>query len=258
MNIKVRALTNKIRSIPIPVPGEEITTGISWSYVTPAIYYTARNQYSNNFQPSGTYTVSANTGGGYQYTERGDEGNVPCKVGWHKDLYADYVPQQTYRYISSDVRLTNAKGSVTVTGLTAGKYVIVIDHWMGCRSWGYFSDETRYHLDYSNTQATKTIKQGEHGIVYGELIGIEKYRGGSYEIGVMGGIHLRQSCNITVEEGETSKTITYGDDSFSFSALAGLHHYGIRNQDMVLGSFYSCAYAINPRLYTDGGSANVH
>lgn len=252
----MRALTNKIRSIPIPVPGEEITTGITWTYTAPAIYYTARNQYSNNYQPSGTYTVSANTGGGYQYNEHGDEGNVPCKVGWHKDLYADRVPDQSYRYISSDVRLTDAKGSVTLSfsGLPNGKYVVVIDHWMGCRSWMNIEDETLYHLEYSYKQATKTVKQGIHGIVYGELIGIEKYRGGSYGIGTMGGIHVRQSCNITINEGETSKLITYGDDSFSIQALAGLHHYGTHNYDIVLSSFYSCAYGINPRLYTDGGA----
>lgn len=254
MKISAYIMANKSQEAPIPTPGEEITEGISWSYTTPAIYYTARNQNSSNFQPVGTYTVGSNTGGGYQYIERGDEGNVPCKVGWHKDLYADYVPGESYRYISSDVCITNVTGSVTVSGLTAGKYVVVIDHWVGCRSWSMFQ-EPDYHLGYYNKQAEKTIRQSANGIVYGEIVGIERYPGGGYEIGTLGGIHVRQKCNITIEEGETSKTITYGDSSFSLQALAGLHHYGTRNQDTVLSVFYSSALAINPRVYTDGGDS---
>lgn len=247
MKINAYIMANKSQEVPIPIPGEEVTENISWSYTAPTISFTMRNQNRGNYQPDGTYTNGSNAGG-YQYTEYGEEGHVPGKVGWHKDLYIDSG------YTTSDVRLNNATGSVTVSGLTAGKYVVVIDHWIGCRV--YWRTETPpYNLGYWNTQAEKTIKQGTHGVVYGEIVGIERYQGGNYAIGALGGIHIRQKCNITVEEDETSKTITYGDDSFSLQALAGFHHYGTDLDDILVGSFYSAAYAINPRLYTDGGNA---
>lgn len=255
MQIEAYVMANRTQEIPVPVPGEEITTGITWTYTTPAIYYTIRNQSPYNYQPVGTYTVSVNSYDSYSYNETEPpmvEGCVPCKKGWHKNFYADYAPGESYRYTSSDIRITEIKGSVTANGLTPGRYVIVIDYWVGSRSVGDFQ-EPDYKLDYSGYQSHMTVKQGTHGIVSGEIIGLEKWTGTrGYGIGTLGGIHVRQKCNVTVAEGETSKVITYGDNSFSLSALAGLHNFGVEYSDIVVGSFYSAAAGINPKIYTDG------
>jgi hypothetical protein len=188
-----------------------------------------------------------------EWTE-GDSTAYSSKVDWYDDpgwlpvtfiadgngcdLYADG------RKAFCEADIQNVIGSVTIAGLAPGKYVVQLDHYAGAR--GQMNETYDFSMILHNE---KTISSGANGVVYGELGNIERYDPEQgYDAGVGLVIHYTQLCNITIEEGETSKTIIFGDDVFSQHALADTHHIGTG-----FGAFYMARYGVRARVYTDGG-----
>ena len=237
----------------VPEPGEEVTSGFSWSYSNPIISYMANDVDRGYYTPTGgwkTGTAQSNT----QRTGwKNIEGAVPADVGWHIDYYF------TNGYMSNDVRVTNMVGSITlnISNLPAGKYVAIFDHWFGSRETTYFPvySEGKYAMSDIAIQGLQSIKMGTNGLVYGAVRGTEEYLapGSSYAMGVLGGLHLEQRCEFTVADGDTTKTFTYGDDTFGIPTLCGLRHNGavMSKYDCFLGSFYGGSLAIRARLYKE-------
>ncbi len=257
MKINGFIMANRAQEVPIPIPGTEVTTGISWSYTNPVTYYSARNIKVRTGYEDGTWTRSHNTSYS-QYTNWNQYPQcVPAKVGWHQDYYCDVDPDDDlHRRMSSRyVILENVTGQITLNlqNVPAGKYVVVVDHWYGSRSQDLYTNDTRYAIEPTNLVADKSIRQGEHGVVYGEIVGIEKYVDTpiGYSLGNLGGIHLRQRVALTIEEGDTSKVIKYGDSTFGMPLLAQFLHRGYDRQDHVISSFYSAALGLAPRLYKE-------
>lgn len=264
MKINGYILANRTQEVPIPVPGEEVTTGISWTYSNPTVYASiwnadARPQPLDWWYP--TETVTDRFPNGDQY-EESYPGILPAKMSWigYRLEGEEYEPGRNLGVWEG--RLTNVKGSFTISGLeslTPGKYVIVCDHWYGSRDSLKWSDDTEStHNEVQNLIATKTIKQGTHGVVYGETDGQIVYFDPSptpgYGYGILHGIHIVQRCAFTVGQGDTSKTFTYGDDSFGLSnfgeVCAWWYNPGGNNQ-RTSHTRYSETIGLRPRLYKE-------
>lgn len=253
MKISAYILANRSQEVPVPVPGEEITTGISWSLPNCTFHYKLRHMNAGNYQPIDRYTIGTKSA----YFTRGNwyenAGWLPCTYfadGVGCDLYIDSQYQTSDRIYYADIQ--NLTGSVTVSGMAAGKYVVVLDHYIGGQR--HFAEYDPYNYEFTPTdeRASKIIRSDTNGVTYGQIIGVEKYEPSQgVDVGAGWVIHYEQRSSITVEEGETSKTISFGGDGFAQSALCATHHTG----DMGFGAaiFYSARYGIRTRLYKDGG-----
>lgn len=254
MKISAYILANRAQEVPVPVPGEEVTTGISWSYTNPIIHYSLKDMNRGDYSEPGTWTDGTAQSRTQYQDWKNIEGAVPSDVGWHQDYYCGTAPEG-YGYGSKELVVSNFTGNIMLnfSGLNPGKYVAVFDHWLGCRESHRFpsEDPTRYLMDYSAFQSSQSIAMGANGIVYGEIKGIEEYFSTkAYALGALGGIHFEQRCEFTIGEGDTSKTFAYGDDSFSMIRLAGFHHRDTDRYGVLAASFYSGTSAIRSRLYT--------
>lgn len=253
MKINGYILANRAQEVPIPTPGTEITSGFSWTFSDPIIYYTCNDVDRGTYNPTGSWK----TGTSQSYTQQPNwksiEGAPPANVGWHQDLY------YTSGLSSSEMHFTNITGSITlnISNLPVGKYVAVFDHWFGDRNISNFPELSggKYMMDELAVVSSKSIKQGANGIVYGEIKGIEEWNppNTSYSVGCLGGLHFEQRCEFTISQGDTAKTFTYGDSTFGCLTLCGLRHKGaIENKsDIFLGQFYLATTAIRARLYTE-------
>lgn len=257
MNVSAYILANKSQEVPVPEPGEEVTSGFSWTYSNPVVAYTMQNVDPGYGTIVGTWTTGTSQSNTQYQNWKNIEGAVPSDVGWHQDLYADKMEGSSTRYTSRDVEITNVTGSITlnISNLPAGKYVAIFDHWCGSRLSRYFpsQDPTRYMIDETAIQGMQSITQGTNGIVYGVVRGIEEYLAPntSYSLGVLGGLHLEQRCEFTIADGDTTKTFTYGDSTFGVTNLCANRHRGLNKWDLIVSSFYSATTAIRARLYTE-------
>ncbi len=251
MKINAYILANKAQEVPIPIPGTEVTSGFSWSYSNPIIYFTCNDVNSYNYEPIGTWTTGTSQSWS-QYTNwKNDPNAVPADVGWHEDLWHS-------GNVTNEMHFTNITGSITlnISNLPAGKYVAIFDHWFGSRTSYEFPvvSNGKYMMDEIAVQGTWSIKNGANGIVYGKVIGIEEYISNiGYSLGTLGGLHFEQRCEFTIEQGDTTKTFTYGDSTFGIPTLCGLRHKGAIKQksDILSGAFYSATTAIRAKLYTE-------
>lgn len=257
MNVSAYILANKSQEVPIPEPGEEVTSGFSWSYSNPVVTYTLQNTDPGTAEIVGTWTEGTSQSNTQYQNWKNIEGAVPSDIGWHQDLYADHPPGSQGRYTSRNVQILNVAGSITlnISNLPAGKYVAVFDHWCGSHLSMYFpsQDPTRYMIDETAIQGMQSITQGTNGIVYGVVRGIEEYLAPntSYSLGVLGGLHLEQRCGFTITEGDTTKTFAYGDDTFGMLSLCANRHRGLNKWDLIVSAFYSATTAIRARLYKE-------
>lgn len=264
MKINGFIMADKSQEVPIPIPGEEVTTGISWTYSNPTVYASiqnadARPQPLDWWYP--TETVTDRYPNGDQYEDY-YHGILPAKMSWigYRLEGEEYAPGRNYGVW--ECRLTNVKGSFTINGLeslTPGKYVIVCDHWYGSRDPLKWSDNSEFtHNEVQNLIATKTIKQGTHGVVYGETDGQIVYFDPSptpgYGYGILHGIHIVQRCAFTVEQGDTSKTFTFGDDSFgliNFGEVCGWWYSPGGDNRRTSLTRYGETIGLRPRLYKE-------
>lgn len=264
MQIKAHILANRTQEVPIPIPGTEITQGISWSYTNPTVYASVLND-----KPGGAYWSQKSetcTDRMMGWDNWGRDDVLPASIAWHGyNLYGDVNPddQHQRKFWIWEGRLYNVKGSFTVSGLntlTPGKYVVVCDHWYGSRENGYWGgDHTKPYGVNSivNVKNLKTVRQGTHGVVYGETNGLEcEYVPNpaiGYSMGVLYGIHIVQKAEIVVEEGDTSKTITYGDSSFALQDFCETKEIWYSpSGDAGTSTRYSEVVGLRPKLYTDG------
>lgn len=256
MKINGFLLADKSQSAPIPIPGEEVTTGISWSIGNVKTYYRMDDNRGSIDTGSPTYGYS-----NVDWYSREDQGYLPLRSVWEHDFHASETHTSCYWW------LIGCEGSITlnIQNLTAGKYVIVVDYYIGTRDIYCYDDNPqrpRAITDIQNPKATKTVKQGANGVVYGEInpsMVIFDTNAG-YAIGEGRVFKITQKCSIEVEEGDTSKIITYGDSSFSFlDFYDSVKFYTVDQYGNVQSwwSQYSTAinnpvlrFGLRPRLYT--------
>lgn len=247
MKINAYIMANRTQEVPIPVPGEEITTGISWSMSNTTFHYKLRHMNGGTYQPLNEYTIATSTAYATANTWYENTGWLPVNFiadGNGCDLYAE----NSHAFCEADIQ--NIEGYVVLSGLSAGKYVVVLDHYIGGRSKLPYDDWYTFGMtDFHNE---KTIRQDTNGIVYGELIGVELYDpDAGYDTGKGWVVHIKQMCNIEIAEGETSKTISYGGTAFAQSLFASSHHTALYG----FGAFYAARFGLRTRVYTDGGNA---
>ena len=127
MKLSAYIMANRSQAIKVPEPGEEVTSGFSWSYSNPVISYMMQNVDRGTGEAVGTWTEGTSQSNIQGQNWKDIEGAVPSDVGWHQDLYADHPPGSSGRYTSRDVRMTNITGSImlNINNLPAGKYVSV-------------------------------------------------------------------------------------------------------------------------------------
>lgn len=253
MNISTSFLfTNQLKRVPVPTPGEEVTSGFTWTYSNPVIHYKCNDVDRGYYNPTGSWTTSTSQSN-TQYTNWKQYSDaVPADVGWHQDLY--------YRsgYMSNNVQMKNVTGSIVlnISTLPIGKYVAVFNHWYGSRYSAYFPTVSngKYDMDEFDIISLQTITMGANGIVYGAVQGIEEYICSElgYALGTLGGIHIEQRCEFVVSSGDTTKTFTYGDSTFGLSTLCTFRHRGAMQSkyDCFLGSYYNATTGISSNLYT--------
>jgi hypothetical protein len=187
---------------------------------------------------------------------------LPASVAWHGyNLLPDVNPDDTHhrRYAVWEGKLLNVTGTITVSGLSAGKYVAMIDHWYGNRDIIYWSSEGNppaFHCEIQNLKRTKLVKRTEDGVLYAHTTGNQAFYYPSpslgYAMGNFIGVHIVQEVLFTLEEGQTSKVITYGDESsFALSDFCE-HAYWKLNPDGGHGvdTRYSEVIGLRPKLYT--------
>ena len=259
MKLNAFIIANKSQAVEVPEPGEEVTSGFSWTYSNPVVAYTLQNADPGSYNPVGSWTTGTSQSNTQYQNWKNIEDAVPSDVGWHQDLYADIIPDNPYqrRYTSTHVDITNVTGSITlnISNLPVGKYVAIFDHWCGCRSSQYFPSlyPDKYLIDETALHASQSIAMGTNGLVYGAIRGIEEYNptNTSYDLGRLAGLHLEQRCEFVVAEGDTTKTFTYGDSTFSMTSLCANRHRGISKWDLIVSNYYSATTAIRARLYTE-------
>jgi hypothetical protein len=256
MHINSFIMSDKAQEVPIPVPGEEITTGISWSMSNITFHYRLRHIDAGTYQMLDRYTIGTKSAYPTANTWYENTGWLPVNLiadGNGCDLYIDSQYQRSDRIGYADIQ--NIVGSVTVSvsGLQAGKYVVVLDHYIGGRSQLTEVDPYDYALEETDLRASKIIRPDTNGITYGQIIGVEKYNPeAGYDAGDGWVVHYEQRSSITVEEGDTSKTISFGGDGFAQSALCATHHYNQSDNMLTGGLFYQARYGVRTRLYTEG------
>lgn len=256
MNVSAYILANRSQEIKVPEPGEEVTTGFSWTYSNPVVSYTMQDTDPGTAEIIGTWTENTSQSQTQYQNWKNTPGAVPSDVGWHQDLYADLAPGG-YRYTSRNVQILNVAGSITlnISSLPAGNYVAIFDHWCGSRIPMYYPSNypDKYMIDETAIRNVQTIAQGTNGIVYGAVRGIEEYDppNVSYSLGDLAGLHLEQRCEFVVAEGDTTKTFTYGDSTFSMTSLCANRHRGLNKWDLIVSNFYSATTAIRARLYKE-------
>lgn len=266
MKINAHILANRAQEVPIPIPGTEITTGLTKSMGNLTISYEVSYMNNYNYQPMPdvprTIATIVRSSPSYvhYYDRTGIEGNpLPVDFERHWDGNFEQRPSPASGY---ECYLKNFSGSVTFGGLSAGKYVAVIEHYYGTRSasdWSGTPPKPSSYCDVIGALTPKIIKGTEDGVCYGETTGAEEtYRCDvGYSLGNGRVVKFVQKQSFIVAEGETGKTITFGGDNFSLSQFCTLlsGNQFDTGQKNGIGSFFSGTAAWRTRVYTDGGNA---
>lgn len=225
MYINSFIMSNRAQEVPIPIPGEEVTTGISWEYGLPTLYGMIENGawiYTRGYiidHLSYPIVTSSGAAGSITFDGYTHEGWIPTNRDWETGLYAD---EGWGVYVRSIIQ--NVKGTVTLnfTGLPAGKYVAVFEHFYGARDvsrWATTPPIDHNTITAENIRKTKTVGMSTHGIVYGEYNGDYVFDQSTqgYSIGNGRMSKFTQRIAFTIAEGETSKVFKYGEDGFALS-----------------------------------------
>ena len=265
MNIKARALTNKIRSILIPIPGEEITTGLTKSMGSFTISYEISYMNAGNYQPMPDVprtvaTIVRSSPNYVHYYDRAEITGNPLPVDFERHWDGNYE-QRPSPASAYECYLKNFSGSFTFGGLSAGKYVTVIEHYYGTRiasNWSGTPPKPSSYCEVLGTLNPKTIRVTEDGVCYGETTGVEEtYQCDlGYALGEGRVIKFIQKQSFIVAEGQTEKTITFGGDNFSMSQFCALlsGDQSSSGQKSGIGPWFSGTAAWRMRVYTDGGA----
>lgn len=268
MKINGFLLANRSQNAPIPIPGEEVTTGLTKSMGNLTISYEISYMNRGNYQPmpdvprTVATIVRSSPNYVHYYDMTGITGNpLPVDFQRHWDGNYEQRPSPATGY---ECYLKNFSGSITFGGLQPGKYVAVIEHYYGTRlCWYYTSDPPvrAYYCEVFGALNTKTVHQTEDGVCYGETTGVtEDYNCDiGYSLGNGTVVKFIQKQSFIVPEGETGKTITFGGDNFSMSQFCTLLSGGqfVSGQKSGIGSFFSGTAAWRTRVYTDGGGTNA-
>lgn len=256
MKINGFLLADKSQNVPIPIPGEEVTTGwtLDLSQRPTAHYSVCEGYYEWGYHTDhwNYYDVSANSSihdNGYEYES---EGWLPSNRDWEIDVRAEQGWD-----VYDQWQINNVTGNVKISGLQAGKYVIVLEHYLGRRGaqskWSG-TDVVSNPIGAENIRATKIIRQGTYGVVYGELNEDYNYThpNASYSVGCGSGTKFTQKCAVTVSDPSEVITITYGDDSFRFSDLCDVVGRNRNSSGNPSGESYilTTKVSIRVRVYT--------
>lgn len=261
MKINAYIMANRTQEVPIPIPGEEVTENISWEYGLPTLYGMIENgswqQGRGYFTDHISYPVVTSSGYPGSITNDGyeNEGWIPTNRDWETGLYAD---EGWGIYVRSIIQ--NVKGTVTLnfTGLPAGKYVAVFEHFYGSRDvsrWSTTPPVDSNLVAAENIQKTKTIGMSTHGIVYGEYNGDYVFDQSTqgYSIGNGRMCKFTQRIAFTIAEGETSKVFKYGEDGFALSDFCEVveRFFSSDGTPSVGGRYNTKKTGIRTRLYKE-------
>ena len=266
MKINGFIMANRAQEVPIPIPGTEITTGLTKSMGQLKISFEIPYENSSTYEPmpsvqptKSTITLSAPDYVHY-YDMTGITGNpLPVDFQRHWDGRYESRPNPAIAY---RCELKNFIGSVTFGGLSAGKYVAVIEHYYGTRStgtWGGTPPKPLCYAEVLGALNAKIIRGTEDGVCYGETTGAtEEYICDiGYALGNGTIVKFIQKQSFVVAEGQTGKTITFGGDNFSLSQFCTVASGNLSTdgKKVLYGAFFSGTAAWRTRVYTDGGNA---
>lgn len=263
MKINGYILANRTQEAPIPIPGTEVQATLDFSTL-PTIHASIANgawvqAQGGYYTDHWTYPVVTTSGAPGSITENGytHDGWLPTNRDWETGVYADEGWG-----VYDQAQQNNVVGNVKISGLQAGKYVIVLEHYLGCRDvsrWQTTPPRDSNPTGAENMRSFKTIKQGTYGIVYGEYNGDYVYDQSTqgYEIGNGRVSKFTQKCNVTVDGTSQIITITFGDSSFSIADFCDVvTRYVDPDGNPMSGSrYFTSKYGVRVRVYTDGGNS---
>lgn len=262
MQIKAHILANRAQEVPIPIPGTEITTGLTKSMGNVSVHFVENYCNSGNFQPMPSVeptdkTINVATPSYVHYYDRtGITGNpLPVDFETHWDGWCDTRPSPAMGY---ECFIQNVSGRIVFGGLTPGKYVAVIEHYYGDRGTGYWSSTPPKPSSFCQVNGIftpKYVRGTTDGVCYGETTGAsEEYRCDiGYALGNGRVVKFIQKQSFVVGENETGKTITFGGDNFSLSQFCTLVGADLSSEGDVrpFGAFFSGTVAWRTRVYTE-------
>lgn len=205
MKINGYILANRTQEVPIPIPGEEVQATVTAGNLS--VHFES----TDGKVPEEIHTDSVSNFSLLPVAWDQMEGSIPANFHCNYSLYS----QSSYE---KGWWIDNVTGTITFSGLTAGKYVAELTFYIGDRNKNMYDLTHPFSkVEAENINSVKMIRQGDLGIVYGELDPeMVTYQGSNTGIDDYGRvIKLTQRFNFTVAEGATSATITYGDSVMS-------------------------------------------